>query len=153
MSVISFIPKHHRFKLTSLQQNQVLRFITRSLEKETPVTFCMTIHALIINLFFKYMSKMLEPWGLILVTHASNDNSQSMLIKTFVYRRSFLYEITFLDINIKKWVSTTIESGPQYINILQSFVFSREHYMITSVLSVLSCNITCIAHKFHINGI
>lgn len=101
MSVVSFIPKHHRFKLTSLQQNQVRRFITRSLEKETPVTFCMTIHALIINLFCKYMSKTLEPWGLILVIHASNDNRQSMLIKTFVYRRSFLYEITFLDINIK----------------------------------------------------
>ena len=41
------------------------------------------------------------------------------------------------------------------LNILQSFVFSRENYMLSSVLSVhvLSCYITCIAHTFHINGI
>ena len=54
---------------------------------------------------------------------------------------------------MKKWGSTTIESGPQYIYILQSFVFSRENYMISSVFSALSCYITCIAHTFHINGI
>ena len=53
----------------------------------------------------------------------------------------------------KKRGATTMESGPQYIYILQSFVFSREDYMIPSVLSVLSCYITCIAHTLHINGI
>ena len=38
-----------------------------------------------------------------------------------------------IKINDKKWGSTTIESGPQYIYILQSFVFSRKNYMISSV--------------------
>ena len=46
-----------------------------------------------------------------------------------------------------------MDSGPQYIYILQSFVFSRENYMLSSVLSVLSCYIACIAHTLHINGI
>ena len=46
-----------------------------------------------------------------------------------------------------------MDSGPQYIYILQSFVFSRENFMLFSVLSELSCYITCIAHTFHINGI
>ena len=53
----------------------------------------------------------------------------------------------------KKWGATTMESGPQYIYIWQSFVFSRENSKLSSVLSVLSCYITCIAHTFHINGI
>ena len=53
----------------------------------------------------------------------------------------------------KKWGSTTIESGPQYIYFLKSFVFSDENYMISSVLSVLSSYITCIAQIFHINCI
>ena len=47
----------------------------------------------------------------------------------------------------------TMESGPQYFYILQSFVFSRENSKLSSVLSVLSCYITCIAHTFHINGL
>ena len=46
-----------------------------------------------------------------------------------------------------------MDSGPQYIYILQGFVFFRENYMVSSVLSVLSCYVTCIAHTFHINGI
>ena len=46
-----------------------------------------------------------------------------------------------------------MESGPQYIYILQSFVFSLENSKLSSVLSVLLCYITCIAHTFHINGI
>ena len=46
-----------------------------------------------------------------------------------------------------------MESGPQYIYILQSFVFSRENYMLSSVMSVISCYITCITHTLHINGI
>ena len=43
----------------------------------------------------------------------------------------------------------------RYIYILQRFVFSHENYLISSVLSVLSCFITrtCIAHTFYINGI
>ena len=53
----------------------------------------------------------------------------------------------------KKWGATTMESGPQYIYIFQSFVFSRENYKLSTVLSVLSCYITCIAYTFHINGI
>ena len=32
-----------------------------------------------------------------------------------------------------------MESGPQYIYILQNFVFSRENYKLSSVLSELSC--------------
>ena len=47
--------------------------------------------------------------------------------------------------------ATTIESGPRYIYILQSFVFSRENYTKSSVLSVLSCYITCITHTCHTN--
>ena len=58
-----------------------------------------------------------------------------------------------IDLKWQKMGATTMESGPQYIYILQSFVFSRENYMLSSVLSVLSCYITCIAHTFHINGI
>ena len=54
---------------------------------------------------------------------------------------------------LKKWGATTMESSPQYILFTQSFVFSRENYKLHSVLSVLSCYITCIAHTFHINGI
>ena len=46
-----------------------------------------------------------------------------------------------------------MESGSQYIYILQSFVFFSENYMLSSVLSVLSCYITCIAYTFHINVI
>ena len=46
-----------------------------------------------------------------------------------------------------------MDSGFQYIYILQSLVFSRENYMLSSVLSVLSCYITCIAHTCHIHGI
>ena len=46
-----------------------------------------------------------------------------------------------------------MESGPQYIYILQSFVLPRENSKLSSVLSVLSCYITCIAHTFNINGI
>ena len=38
---------------------------------------------------------------------------------------------------VNKWTATTIESGTQYINILQSFVFSPESNMVSSVLSVL----------------
>ena len=53
----------------------------------------------------------------------------------------------------KKRGASTMESGPQYIYILQSFVFSRENYMLSSVMYVLSCYITCIAHTLHINGI
>ena len=36
-------------------------------------------------------------------------------------------------------IATIMESGPQYIYFLQSFVFSRENYMLSSVLSVLLC--------------
>ena len=71
--------------------------------------------------------------------------------------------------------STTIETGPWFIHFLKSLIFSRENYILSSVLSVLSCYITCIAdslivvlcritnilamlrrtciaHTFHING-
>ena len=48
---------------------------------------------------------------------------------------------------LKKWGSTTIEFGPRYIYFSKSFVFSDENYMISSVLSVLSCYITCIVLK------
>ena len=41
-----------------------------------------------------------------------------------------------------------MESGPQYIYLLQSFVFSRENYMVSTVSYVLSCYIPCIAHTF-----
>ena len=62
-----------------------------------------------------------------------------------------------IDLKYKKWGATTMESGPQYIYILQSFVFSRENSKlhVSSVLSVLSCYmyITCIAHTFHIIGV
>ena len=53
----------------------------------------------------------------------------------------------------KKWGATTIEFGPRYIYFFKRFVFSDENYMISSVLSVLSCYITCIALILHINGI
>ena len=53
----------------------------------------------------------------------------------------------------KTWGATTIESGPRYIYFLKSFVFSDENNMISSVLCVLSCYITCDAHIFHINCI
>ena len=45
-----------------------------------------------------------------------------------------------------------MESGPQYIYILQSFVFSRENYVIFCIVCTFICYITCIAHTFHING-
>ena len=45
-----------------------------------------------------------------------------------------------------------MDYGPQYIYILQSFVFSRENYKLSSILYVLSCYVTCITHTFHING-
>ena len=61
----------------------------------------------------------------------------------------FYHKVNF--ITHKKWGSTTVESGPQYIYISQSFVFSRENNIISPVLSVFSCYITCIAHTFHIN--
>ena len=41
--------------------------------------------------------------------------------------------------------STAIEIGPWYIYYLESFVFSRENNMISSVLYVLLCYITCIS--------
>ena len=50
---------------------------------------------------------------------------------------------------VKKWGSTTIESGPRYIYILKSFVFSDENYMISSVLSVLSCYISIVIYWFN----
>ena len=56
-------------------------------------------------------------------------------------------------LKLKKWGATTMESDPQYIYILQSFVFSRENSKLSSVLSVHSCYKTWIAHTFHINGI
>ena len=40
-----------------------------------------------------------------------------------------------------------MESGPQCIYILQSFVFSRENYMLFSVISVLSGYIASHIHS------
>ena len=54
---------------------------------------------------------------------------------------------------INNGVSQKFNLAPEIFGFLESFVFSRENYMISSVLSVLSCYITCIAHIFHINGI
>ena len=75
---------------------------------------------------------------------------------TWLMREKVVY-IHNLDLHVdgggKKWGSTTIESGTRYIYILKSFVFSDENYMISFVLSVLSCYITCIAQIFHINCI
>ena len=44
-------------------------------------------------------------------------------------------------------------SGHRYIYFLENFVFSHENCMISSLLSVLSCYISCIANTFQINGI
>ena len=41
---------------------------------------------------------------------------------------------------------------PVYLHFA-TFLFSRENYMISAVLSVLPNYITCIAHTFHIDGI
>ena len=54
------------------------------------------------------------------------------------------YNVFTISIIFRKRGATSMESGPQYIYILQSFVFSRENYKLSSVLSVLSCYITCI---------
>ena len=40
-----------------------------------------------------------------------------------------------------------MESGPRYNYILDSFVFSHENYIMSSVLYEISCYITCIAHN------
>ena len=75
-----------------------------------------------------------------------------MLILKWIYQK-LMMQNRLVNIFYKKWGATTMESGPQYIYILQSFVLPRENSKLSSVLSVLSCYITCIAHTFNINGI
>ena len=53
----------------------------------------------------------------------------------------------------KKRIYTTIEAGPGICNFFKSSVFSRENYMLSSVLNVLSCYIISISQVFFINGI
>ena len=52
-------------------------------------------------------------------------------------------------------IESTNNGVPLLMNIyfLKSLVFSHEKYMISFVLSVLSCYITCIAQIFHVNCI
>ena len=79
-----------------------------------------------------------------------NNQSHKWTRIEFTFRVNLCMSIIHVS---KKRGDTTMEPGPKYIYILQSFVFSRENPKLSSVLSVLSCYITCIAHTFHINGI
>ena len=72
-----------------------------------------------------------------------------IIIKDWVFK----LDLKLFYIEFKKLDATTIESGPRCIYFLKSLVFSRENYMISSILSVLSCYTTCIAHIFNISGI
>ena len=53
----------------------------------------------------------------------------------------------------KDGVPLLLKLVPGIFIFLEKLIFLRENYMISSVFSVLSYDITCMAHTFHINGI
>ena len=55
--------------------------------------------------------------------------------------------------SLKNEVPLLLNLAPGIFIFMKSFVFSDENYLISSVLSVLSSYITCIAQIFRINCI